>query len=86
MAIVSGWENASFSTRVAFCGALLFWIAAIYTSPEHSDPRFDLLMDVCGLLLTLVFGLRERKPPVVVTSLGLNSTEQVEDLSKAQIG
>ena len=82
----SNWENASFWTRVAFRGALLFWIAAICISPKYGDPKFDLLLDVLGLVSTLFVGLRERTPPVVVTSLGLNSPEQVEDLSQAQIG
>ena len=86
MPLKSNWENASSWTRFAFCGALVFWIAAICTSPKHGDPKFDLLLDVLGLVTTLFVGLRERKPPVVVTSLGLNSPEQVEDLSKAQIG
>lgn len=82
----SNWENASLVTRVVFCGALLFWIAAICISPKYGDPKIDLLLDVLGLVSTLFVGLRERKPPVVVTSLGLNSPKHVEDLSKAQIG
>ena len=86
MAIVSDWEDASFATRVAYCGSLLFWISSIWIWPEYWDSPVDKALGGCGLLLLLVFGLRERKPPVVVTSLGLHSTEQIEDLSKAQIG
>ena len=64
------------SNRVVFCGALLFWIAAICTFRERMDPQSrSAIWTSLGLLFTLFFGLRQRKPPVTITSLELNSTE-----------
>lgn len=78
LAIASSWNQASLSERVAFCGAVLFWITLICTPSESMDPRFDLFVDVMGLVVTLLTGLRERKL-VVVTTLGLHTTGQVEE-------
>ena len=75
----SQWNEASHTTRALFCGAVAFWIWQICTWREHWDPIVELMLESSGMLSTLVFGLRERGPVAVVTSLGLNQPQPSQE-------
>lgn len=73
--VIASWRRASPERRLLSCLLIVFWILEIYFSlgsPVH------LMIGTIGLLVTILFGLREKKAEVEMVSLGLSSEETLD--------
>lgn len=79
MQIGKRWKEASLLARVAYCGALLYWVCSTLANRAFWEHWPYLVISAAGLLLTLVYGLHVRKPEPSVTRLGVSSASRIQD-------